>query len=278
MNIDGLPITSPDVDTSRFVGIIWGLPGQGKTPLVATSEPPILFIMFDHDGWKSIQHMDDRFRLLNLTGNDETIVDKFESLNTVFFKDLEKYIKAEGIRTICLDSVTSFLDKCLVRGIQRAGPLGNERPSLVAPGMRGYGARSMLIRQCVMNLHTLASRNNCHFIITAHEKNEYGKDAKGDEVLEEITLLLGGEAFVQVPKHFSEIWRLEEKQGQKQVQLRPHGKVRIVRTRMFDTRNLNPPKFVWDFDTYDWKGEGIQQWMERWKANKGRAIKCPGMK
>jgi hypothetical protein len=138
------------------------------------------------------------------------------------------------INTIVFDSITSFMDRCLTRGIVRVGSTPREKPTNLAPGFRGYGARAMLVRQCVMNIHTLCERYNKSFIATAHEKTEYGKDGQGNEVIDFITMLLGGETFVQVPKNFSEIWRMElTKEGKTAVLTYPHGYYRPCRSRMF---------------------------------------------
>jgi hypothetical protein len=53
--VTGLPELTKD---PRFVGILWGPVGAGKTPLAATAPGRCCFIMFDTDGWKSIAHLD----------------------------------------------------------------------------------------------------------------------------------------------------------------------------------------------------------------------------
>jgi hypothetical protein len=271
-DVTGLPELTKD---PRFVGILWGPVGAGKTPLAATAPGRCCFIMFDIDGWKSIAHVNS-IKLINLAGESDEIVDKFEKLS-----DLESALKPAltdpEISTIILDSVTSFMDRCLTRGIIRVGSTPRDRPTNLAPGLRGYGARAMLVRQCVMNLHTLCERYNKSFIITAHEKTEYAKDSQGNETIDFITMLLSGETFVQVPKNFSEIWRIELMgDGRTGVLTYPHSHYRPCRSRMFRrAEGYKPSSFEWKFDTYSWHGEGIESWMNQWKEAGCRAIPLP---
>jgi hypothetical protein len=259
----------------RFVGILWGPVGAGKTPLAATAPGRVCFIMFDVDGWKSIAHLNS-VSLINLAGEGNRIVDTFEKLS-----DLETALKPvlidPIIGTIVLDSVTAFMDQCLTRGIIRVGPGGKETPTNLAPGLRGYGARAMLVRQCVMNLHTLCERYNKSFILTAHEKEVFKKDGRGNDVTDYLTMLLGGETFVQVPKNFSEIWRVEiQENGSTKILTYPDSKHRPCRSRMFKRDpQQRGSSFIWKFDTYTWKGEGIETWLTQWKDAGCQAIPLP---
>lgn len=272
VTVGGIPIINPAQADPRFVAIIWGPIGAGKTPLTATAPVPILYLMLDIGGETSINHRRETFDMIDLSNQTDTIVDQFERLDRPFMLDLNKVLASGKYKTLVLDSATSFLDKSLTRGITRSGPLVTKgvKPELIAPGLQGYGARSMLIRQCVMNLHTLCARNKVNFILTAHEKIEYNTDGSIDL----ITLLLGGEAFVQVPKHFGEIWRLDEKEGKKTIFVKSFNRYKPCRSRMF---NPGPDgfSFQWKFDTFKWQGDGIETWLNRWKDNQCSAIPMP---
>lgn len=275
--VTGLPELNKD---PRFVSILWGPVGSGKTPLAATAPGSVCFIMFDVDGWKSISHLNHlkpgHVQVVNLTGENDEVVDKFEKLKDVE-TNLKSVLEDESIQTIVFDSMTAFMDKCLTRGIVRVGPTAREKPTNLAPGLRGYGARAMLVRQCVMNVHTVCERHNKNFIVTAHEKVEYTKSEKGEEVIDYITMLLGGETFVQVPKNFSEIWRMElMADGRTSILTAPHSYYKPCRSRMFKrAEGYKPSAFEWKFNTYDWKGDGIEQWMRQWRENECQAIPLP---
>jgi hypothetical protein len=106
---------------------------------------------------------------------------------------------------------------------------------------------------------------------------EYGKDSQGNETIDFITMMLGGETFVQVPKNFSEIWRMElMKDGKTAILTYPHGYYRPCRSRMFRRgEGFKPSAFEWKFDTYGWQGEGIESWMSQWQEAGCRAIPLP---
>jgi hypothetical protein len=115
--VTGLPELTKD---PRFVGILWGPVGAGKTPLAATAPGRCCFIMFDTDGWKSIAHLDSirpgHVNLINLAGESDEIVDKFEKLSDIE-SALKPVLTDPTINTIVFDSITSFMDRCLTRGI-----------------------------------------------------------------------------------------------------------------------------------------------------------------
>jgi hypothetical protein len=264
--ITGLP--SVDLSKSRFVGIIWGPVGAGKTPLLMTGRGKKLILMFDIDGWRSISHRLHDCTIEDFSGQSHEVVDQFFVPTSRYLEQLEEKLATGEFGTLVLDSITSVFDMSLLRGIEKVAPSITKgvKPSVIAPGLSGYGARGIMIRNIIMNLHKIAARTGVDFIVTAHEKIDV--DDKGIPV--EYTMLLGGEAFVQIPKHFSEIWRLTDVDGTKIIEVRPYNKVRSVRTRMFRTdKNY---KFPWSFDTYNWTGEGISTWMDEWKDNGYQAV------
>lgn len=271
--IDGLPITVPGTKPPRFSGIIWGAVGAGKTPLACTAPPPILFIQFDTNGDQSIRHMAERYRLLDLSGQSDEIVDRMIRLDSVFFKDLEKHIRDQGIRTVVLDSVTSLMDRALSRGVVITSRMvtKGDKPSPIAPQMLGYGARSNITRYAVMNLHTLCTRAGVNFITVAHLKTETDKEGN----VEAITMMLGGETYVQVPKNFSEVWMLHEKDQRHHIHVRNYNKYEPCRTRMFRTDKPGAYRFEWKFNPYEWEGEGIEHWMAAWERNGQAPIPIP---
>jgi hypothetical protein len=132
--VTGLPELTKD---PRFVGILWGPVGAGKTPLAATAPGRCCFIMFDTDGWKSIAHLDSikpgHVNLINLAGESDEIVDKFEKLSDIEAA-LKPILTDPTISTIVFDSITSFMDRCLTRGIVRVGSTPREKPTNLAPG------------------------------------------------------------------------------------------------------------------------------------------------
>lgn len=271
--VSGYSVVVPSEQKPRFTGIIWGQVGAGKTPLAATAPAPILLIQFDQNGDQSIRHQSERYRLLDLSGAPDDILDMFEKLDSGFFNDLTHVIVEHGIKTIVLDSVTSLMDRALSRGIARAARMvtRGDKPTPIAPQLLGYGARSNITRYAVMNLHTLCARLEVNFIVTAHTKTETDKDGS----VTAITMMLGGETYVQVPKAFSEVWMLLEHNSRRYIYTRNFNKYGPCRTRMFRTDKPTDYRFEWKFNPYEWRGEGIEDWAARRERANG-PIAIPG--
>lgn len=275
LSIGGLPIANPMASDPTMSAILWSEIGVGKTPLAATAPAPILFLMFDFGGDRSIRHVKHRYEMFDLSGQEDSIVEQFFSLNSRLMQDLEKILASGQFKTLVFDSVTSFMDKALPHGVRETakGVTKGTKPTLLAPQLGGWGARGTLTRYAVMNLHTLCRRYGLNYIITAHIKNEYS--GSGDDmVLQAITMMLGGEAYVQVPKHFGEVWAMEAKDGVRFIRVANQGFHKPCRTRMF---RVNPGqyRFIWDFNPYDWKGDGIERWLNHWKENGQAPIPLP---
>ena len=250
--------------------IFWGDIGTGKTPLACTAPGPILFLMFDHQGDQSIRHVQHLYRLLEYSKESEDILEEFMRLETKTMKELASVLASGQFKTVVLDSVTAVMDRALVLGVKRSGTGEGVRPTMLNPQRRGYGARSSITKLVVMNLHTLCARYDVNFIVTAHAKDDYN-DA-GD-VRQAITMMLGGESYVQVPKNFPEVWAIEELDGVRYVRIRNQGLYRPCRTRMF--RTDTHWRFVWNFDVYNWEGDTLELWLNKWDQNGKRAIPLP---
>jgi hypothetical protein len=275
LSIGGLPLANPlnQAPTGSF--ILWSEIGVGKTPLACTAPPPVLFLMFDFGGDRSIRQVKSRYEMFDFSSHGEEVTKEFFSLSTKTMQDLDNILATGQFKTLVFDSVTSFMDKALAFGVSETakGVTKGIKPTLLAPQLGGWGARGTLTRYAVMNLHTLCRRHNVNYIITAHIKNEYS--GSGDEmVLQAITMMLGGEAYVQVPKHFGEVWAMEAKDGVRFVRVANQGFHKPCRTRMFQV-NPGQYRFIWDFNPYKWEGEGIETWLNRWQENEQAPIPLP---
>jgi hypothetical protein len=81
----------------------------------------------------SRQHQPGHVNLINLAGESDEIVDKFEKLSDIE-SALKPVLTDPTVNTIIFDSITSFMDRCLTRGIVRVGSTPRERPTNLAPG------------------------------------------------------------------------------------------------------------------------------------------------
>lgn len=266
LTFNGIPITRPADMASRFTAILWGAVGVGKTPLAITAPAPILYLLFDNDGYKSVAHVNNRYDLVDLTTQPVSIVEQFMSNKTDMYRSLEKALATGKYKTLFFDGITSFLERALMHGVDVIAPTvkSGQRPTYIQPQLSGYGARGAYMRMCASTLHELTARYHVNLIFAAHEAIIYEKNEKtGESEPAGYTMMLPGESAVQVPKNISEIWYLREYNGQKRIYVRNWHKYHPIRSRMFTGADF----FLWDFDSYNWKGAGIESWMTAYDKN-----------
>lgn len=271
--LNGLPALDPVEDSTRSF-LIWGAVGSGKTPLLATLPAPILWLMFDKDGYQSITQLKHRYDMYNFAQLEDRVSEEFMKPQSPLMRDIESALKAGSYRSVVLDSLSAFLDKALAHGISRVpAPKNGPAPSLIAPQLQGYGARGAIIKGAINTLNQLCSKYNVNFGMTAHEK----VDVNNDGQVTNITMMLGGEAAVQIPKNVSEIWRLEDKGSRRLLYLRNFGHANPMRTRLFNpTREF----FEWKFNLNDWDGTTVvpgtlEYYLDQWVKGGGKKLELP---
>lgn len=239
--------------------LIWGKPACGKTVLAATSPGKKLWLQFDPAGTASLDRSDD-ILVADFSATKAAQLENFKQ-GGIIESDLLKEIKAEGINTIVVDSLTSFGQLALNYGIVSGkASIGKFRASIEAPGQTGYGIRSaMLLDFCTMILRVCAD-TKCHCIFIAHDKESMDEDGKTTE----ITMSLGGQGQNIIPAKISEIWHMEDTGRQRLLYVRAHGVKRPMRTRMFVVPE-NRTSFKLSYNQFTGEGDGINTWYTQWK-------------
>lgn len=271
ISIGGVRSSSLTDRSERFTSIIWGPAKSGKTTLASTAPKPILFLMFDPDGAASLARRDDIY-VIDLSQSPDNIVDSFKLPQSTVLKDIEKALESE-VNTLVFDSLTSFGTKALCYGIERAAVMPQHaasKPSLEAPGFGGYGMKSMFVNQAVKNLLAVTQRHKKHFICLGHE--DAGQKNK-DGVVVKQTLHLGSTLVVEIPKDVNEVWYMHDMNNKHEIMLRPRYPLTPMGSRMFDTRTAQ--SFIWKYDPVTCAGDGIEAWLNAWKANKYNKIGVP---
>ena len=273
MNLGQAISSELTAETQRLTCLIWGPVGSGKTPLAITAPDPIVYFLFDVDGHKSVMHVKHRYHLFDFTAFEVDVVEWFTTTMSPFMRDLDKELAKGVVKTVVVDSVSAFLERALVRGVQIVAPsVRGVKPSIISPQLQGYGARSTLTKAMAMTLHQVCARHNVNLILICHEKVNTDEDG----VATSIVPLLPGESGVQIPRSISEIWHLREYEGQRRVYIRPWNKYEGCRTRMFLSVHGGPSFFPWRFDADKWEGPGrIEAWIEQWRSNNGHKIEVP---
>jgi hypothetical protein len=182
-------------NTFRFVGLVYGLPGSGKTSWVGTCPAA-----------------DTGIAACDL-GNGKgllSIADKgFDAVEPDNLLELEKFVKGEVFpdkKILVLDNL-STMARTIVKDAALSIPTaGSATRKYGVPDMKDYGTIAEMIRKVIILL--INSNPDKHIIVTAHERYDRPNenDAPGTESL--IGPELSGSMFTAAPSMFDFVFRL----------------------------------------------------------------------
>lgn len=248
----------------RMAVLLWGSAGCGKTTLAATAPGDILWINWDNDGLATVTNRDN-IHVADFSKKEARSVLQFRNENPIQIEQALE--KNPQIKTVVVDSVTSFGDKALQHGVVDAARSG---ATLEDPGFKGYGRKNVWTRVMVSNLLRATAKHNRHIIFICHEDNPTKNQ---DGVVMSITIMLGSSLAEEVPLQLSEVWHMKDTGKERKLAVRPYSVYKPMKTRMFVTNDK--PQFEWKFDPHTWEGHTIEGWFEQWKANGFKKIALP---
>lgn len=261
IKLDGRELKSPSATDSRISLLLWGASGCGKSTLAATAPGGKLWILLDPDGTNSLIGRDD-ILVCDLSGERQQIVTKFMSDDPL---GIERMLKDNPwIETVVFDSVTAFGILATENAVSVV-----KSASLTNPGLKGYGHRNAIVLRACISLMRLTKRLNKHIIIIGHEDSA---SVNEDGVVQFITIALGGKISNSLGMQLSEIWWQSDTGKERRIAVRNIRQRQPMKSRLFDSTK---GEFVWRFDANTWKGEGIETWVNQWKANNGKKIPLP---
>lgn len=268
VTLQGVPVEEPHATDQRFVALIWGPAGCGKTVLASTAPGRKLILCFDPDGELSLADRDDISVMRFYKVNPLTVVGEFRKPDPY---NLTRWLTERGdIRTIVFDSMTMFAYMALHEAVQKNKTTRNN-VSMEQPSMAGYAYRNALVLGTATTMLALTAKLNRNIIFTTHEGSPELDDAGN---IQSITMILATNLANQIGLRLNEVWHLRDDDGRtRTISVRPHSKLKPMKTRLF---NADKPQFPWHFDANTLVGEGIADWWEAWKANGGQKITLPG--
>lgn len=260
---------TPVAAVRRFVLILWGKSGCGKTTLAATAPGPILWLCIDDEGTACLSECPQDIIVIDLAKEPDNVVEKFKNPNPM---GIEKVLKEHPeIKTVVFDSATTFRNKALAHGVVVAqGTTKGRSSTLEDPGYAGYGNLNTWMQLMVKNLVAATGKYERNFILIAHE-DKPERDNQGNVL--SISMMLGSSLNEQVPVNVGEVWNLNDTGQKHMLAIRPVALRKPVKTRMFKT--TGEPQFEWKFDPDKWEGGKIEDWIEAWKENEFRKIELP---
>lgn len=266
--LQGVPVEAPRAFDMRFIGLIWGPAGGGKTTLASTAPGNKLWLGFDNDGEMSladrvdVQHV---LKFYKLT--PATVVQEFKKTDPY---NLTRFLtEHKEIETVVFDSMTTFAYMALQEAVQHAGG----KISMEQPGMNGYAYRNSLVLRAATTMLSITAKLGRNLIFTTHEASPQTDDL-GNVI--SISMILSENLANQIGLRINEVWHLADVDGKARViSVRPHTRMRPMKTRMFDPGNA--AKFTWHFDANTLVGEGIADWWHAWQENGGKKLPLPAV-
>ena len=255
-------LTTPKTQVKRMSTIIWGPSGSGKTTLAATAPRPILWCNFDPDGTSSLMDQPD-IHIADFSMDNPNIVETFKNEGCAGIRaTLEEH---NDIKTVVFESITSFNEMSLKHGISQV-----RGASMEAPTLQGYGRRNSFTMQGIMSVIRATGAYNKHCIFIAHEDTPSKDELTGALM---VSILVGGKMQSEIPIKLSEVWHLEDTGKNRKITIRSSRLRKPMKSRMFVTSESSD--FTWSFDPESWKGEGIEDWYNKWVKNDGKKIELP---
>jgi hypothetical protein len=214
--------------TPRLAGLLWGNAKVGKTTYAASSPGNKYIINLDPEGWLSV-------------GNKPDLADVWDYSDQAPDAIIEVMTKTIGTKIIqsnmqpgdtCMfDSCTLFNQAALLTAIKRGvGASTKFTPSIEAPGLAAYGARTQFVIAAMSQVIRATRAKGAHVWFMAHEDTPE-RNEKGDFLYQ--TILLSENAINQSGAAVSEIWWMREANNARHIAIRPTQLHKPMGSRIF---------------------------------------------
>lgn len=260
---------------TRMAILLWGLATVGKSTFAATAPGHKLWLSFGDNEHVSIAHRKDvTVAPLHGLGLDDLF--KHAQSDDPFGLD-KALAENEHITTVVGDSLTAITFRALQKAVKDGiGRSANFKPTMEQPGMSAYGGRNGIVLETVTGLLRVTAKHGVHLILTAHEADaDTKKDEKGNDIIDYITVMLGGQLMNNMTYRLSEIWYMSEDFGKRKLAVRPTRRRRPMKTRMFS--HVDDPEFdlSYDADKPDKGQQTIAKWYDQWVESGYEKITVP---
>lgn len=279
--LGSIEVTQGNIIQSRAAMLIWGAAGCGKTTLAATSPGDKLWLSMGDNEHISVAHRKD-VHIADFSGMN--IDDLFMQAQSDNPFGLDQYLRAKtNIETVVLDSATALAFRALQKAVKdKIGGSRTFTPTMSQPGLSAYGGRNGIVLEVLTGILKVTSKHNVHIIITAHEADPtMTKDGNGNDVIDHISTMLGGQLINNMTWRLSEIWYMSQNnlgKKERRIAFRPTRLRKPMKTRMFSDKGN--PEFILDYDA-DKPDKGqmtIAEFYSRFTNNNYRKLDCPGGK
>lgn len=273
-----IEVTQGNITQTRMAGLLWGAAGCGKTTFAATGPGDKLWISFGDNEHVSVAHRKDVY-IADCSGLN--VDDLFMQAQNDNPFGLDQMLSTQqNIETVVIDSATALAFRALQKAVKDGiGGSRTFKPTMSQPGLSAYGGRNGIVLEVLTGLLKVTSKHNVHVIITAHEADPtMTKDGNGNDVIDYIGTMLGGQLINNMTWRLSEIWYMSQdnfKERDRRIAFRPTRLRKPMKTRMFSDKGN--PEFVLDYDA-DKPDEGqmtIAGFYHKFVNGNYRKLECP---
>lgn len=272
-----VPVTNGTEAPSRMAILMWGQAGCGKSTFAATAPGKKLWLSFGDNEHASVMHRKD-VEIANLSGL--SVEDLFKHIQNDNPLGLDQYlVDNQDVLSVVCDSLTAIAFRALQKAVRdRIGASGGFVPTMEAPGLSAYGGRNGITLEVMTGLLRVTAKHGVHLIATAHEADPVTRKEQRNDVIDHITVMLGGQLVNNMTWRLSEIWYMsQEKTGdrERRIAIRPTRLRKPMKTRMFT--NAGVPEFALDYDCdKPDKGQStIASWFEQWEKQSWSRLPIP---
>jgi hypothetical protein len=276
MKLGNIPVEDSTDAVTRMAMLLWGPSSVGKSTFAATAPGHKLWLSFGDNEHISVMHRKDVsfVRLYNLSATE--LFQQGQCDNPFGLDEL--LAKEEKILTVVADSATALSFRALQRAIGKGvGKSNTFTPSIEQPGISAYGGRNGIVLEIVTGLMKVTAKHNVHFIITAHEADaDTKKDEKGNDVIDYISVMLGGQLVNNMSLRLSEIWYMSQGfNDDRRIAVRPTRNRRPMKSRMFSYKGEKEFLLNYDADLPDKGQMTIAGLYEDWERGGFKKLQVP---
>lgn len=259
---------------TRMAILIWGSAGLGKTTFACTAPGKKLILNVDHDGYIAVQHRTD---IIIADVSDLSFSDFIKDYGNDDPGNLSGYLKSNPeIDTVIVDSTTSIFYRCLQQAIHKqVGKSAIFTPTLEAPGLSAYGARTAFMIQILSGILRVTGQFNKHVIFLSHEDTP---DKNKDGEIINISMSLSDGAINQTSFRLSEIWYMGLLGQDRSIAIRPTRLRKPMKTRIFTASQDAEFRLNYNADVSDEEqpDQTIAGWYDKWRLNGYKKLPVPG--
>ena len=268
-----------DQSPARAAVLLWGPAGSGKTTFAATAPGVKLYCSFGDN------------EATPVSGRKDVMI---ADLSHMGYEDLFKHAQSDNpfgldgvlganpdIGTVVVDSATAIAYRALQKSVGAGHGRGKLfHPTMEAPGIAAYGGRNAIVLETLTGFLRVTAKHNVNIVITAHEDDPTMKTenmgGKTVEVIDYISVQLGGKLVNNMTWRLSEIWNLRESNSKRLLTVRNYGLRRPMKTRMFAVNGAIPQIELTYNPTVPDKGQmTIAAWHEDWLNHGRRGVPIP---